>query len=333
MKPATSRVALILHAEACMQRRDLEGALRCYRDILDQVPGDPEVREQVTMIYLLTGRSFEALGLLRGMLAQEYPPSPTAQQWRANTLTLLGLAHQKLGNHHDALSAYRQAQELVPRPSLLPRMQRAEAVVRSAAGQQHQRLVMQARELLELNKFDELVQTLRALLELRPDHTPTLHELATLLYECNKPTEALPLALRAVALAPNCATFHNVLGLIHRALADHEQAIACFQRAVVLEPYAPRYWLNLGAAHKTLQHLDEAAAAYNKVLGLDPKHAGALNNLGNVFWTQGDLQSARQHFERALQLDPAYADARRNLALLEQRTPSDLHPTPRTTDV
>ncbi len=308
-----------------MQRRDLEGALTSYRDILEQAPGDAEVWEQVTMIYLLTGRSFEALARLRAMLAQDYPPSPNVQQWRANTLTLLGLAHQKLGNDHDALLAYRQAQAIAPRPSLLPRMRRAEAVVQSAAGRRHQALVVQAQELLALKKFDELVETLRTLLELRPDHIPTLNELATLLCDRKMPAEALPLALRAVALAPNCATFHNVLGLIHRAQSDHEKAIACFQRAVDLEPHAPNYWLNLGVAHKALNHLDEAAAAYQKVLSTNPTHAGAHNNLGNVFWKQGDLQSARQHFQWALNLDPDNADALHNLRLLEQRTSSSPH--------
>ncbi len=126
----------------------------------------------------------------------------------------------------------------------------------------------------------------RTILEIRPEHAPTLINLGTIEYN-----------QRHYQLAEN---------LYRRAtLADPDYALAFFDLGNVLDE---------------MQQLDEATAAYQRAVALVPQYADAHYNLALAYERQGHKRRALRHWMTYVRLDPvgpwanhAQAQARRIL--------------------
>jgi tetratricopeptide (TPR) repeat protein len=80
----------------------------------------------------------------------------------------------------------------------------------------------------------EALRWLNALLPFAPLHPGALSARARTLKQLDRLEEALDTARRAVTLAPQSAEAHNVLGQIHQAMAQQDEALAAFERAIEL---------------------------------------------------------------------------------------------------
>lgn len=115
-------------------------------------------------------------------------------------------------------------------------------------------------------------------------------------------------AQRALALQPNLAEPHAVLGQIHSQALRFREARAEYEKALAIDANDPTanlwYAIDLGntgyrrAKAVRLQHL----------LALDPLLPNALNHHADVLLSKGDLDGARRNLERAKQLGAANAD-------------------------
>lgn len=91
------------------------------------------------------------------------------------------------------------------------------------------------------------------------DEWPYL-DYASFLLEHDRPSEAIPLLQRAVAVAPRCAACHGKLG---RALAETGKAkdgVEELRTAVTLSPEDPKLHYDLGRAYRAAGEMDEARA-------------------------------------------------------------------------
>jgi cytochrome c-type biogenesis protein CcmH/NrfG len=120
----------------------------------------------------------------------------------------------------------------------------------------------------------------RAALALAPQHPHALHYLGVILYQRDRPADALPLLERAVALIPQEPEFHNNLGLALAAADRTGEAIAAYRRALVLKPDHAVAWNNLGLALQAANELPGAIDAFRHALSLVPDFAQAHWNLG-----------------------------------------------------
>ena len=125
----------------------------------------------------------------------------------------------------------------------------------------------------------------REALRLSPDQPVYLRALAESLAARKQFAEALTLANKAVALAPDRASNHITLGYVASAAGDR----------------------------------DLARRAYKEALALEPNSALAWNNLGCVDLAQGRVLHARERFREALRLDPAGNVAKDNYQLVKPR--------------
>lgn len=140
-------------------------------------------------------------------------------------------------------------------------------------------------------------------------------EVADLLAEAVKataqgnPEAALPLAQKAVTLAPGAPEPYYQLGLVYRALARDNEAEQAFSRAARLGPSEPRYHYALGLAYRQTGKENLALAEFLQVLRLKPEDPAAHYQAGELLADQGDPEEAARHWEAALQSSPDFTPA------------------------
>ena len=158
---------------------------------------------------------------------------------------------------------------------------------------------------------------------------------------------------RALAVKPDYAWGHQVLGTALQCQGSLDQAIGCYKRALQLDPgQAEIHYLlanalgdarqmseaaehfrkavqikpdylealgNLGAALIALDQPLEAKTVLNRALALSPTSPQVLCNLGALFAYTGQNEDALRKYQRALQFNPESPDAMVNVANLMEK--------------
>ena len=117
------------------------------------------------------------------------------------------------------------------------------------------------------------MQIYRDVLELAPDHSRALNDLAWILAQAGRHEESLELADKGVALAPENYHLRDTRGFILSRLGRLEQARDDYARCVELRTDNP------------------------------PAQAKALAHLGRTCAKLGQSDAARRHLQRALEID------------------------------
>jgi predicted TPR repeat methyltransferase len=119
---------------------------------------------------------------------------------------------------------------------------------------------------------------------------------------------------RVLALRPQDANAHNLLGVIARQRGDVTAAVAHTGQAVALQPEAPVFLANHGAALAEAGRLPEAVRHLRAALARRPADAVALRNLGQALCGLGDAAAALAPLAQAVALEPGAALPRLALA-------------------
>ncbi len=117
-----------------------------------------------------------------------------------------------------------------------------------------------------------------------------------------------------VALCPDIADAHNILGSIYQQKGDLEEAIASYLKAINCGTDAYMAYNNLGCALRLRGDVEGATAAYRKSLEINPDFPAAMNNLGTALRDQGCLDESIAWYRKAIQLNPDFAEAHWNLS-------------------
>ncbi len=314
---------LLQRAADDFQRGRHQAALEATRRLLRRQPRNGDALHLHGLVLDRLGRHDEALESLRR--AARLAPG-NGPLWRNLGITLL-----ERGQPQEALAALTRAIELMP----------TDAESWYQRGNAH----------LALDETDAARDAYEQALRRRPDHPPTLNNLAVGLFpEREHHEEAERLLRRAVALAPDYAEAWSNLGELLVTRQRLDEARAALERAVRLAPDnpIPHYWLgtaclNAGdleaadaalaralelapedpAIHTALgilryrqERRDEAEALLQASLELEPNQHAAWNTLGALRHDAGDLDGAEPYYRRALELEPRDHDAHNNLGLL-----------------
>lgn len=142
-----------------------------------------------------------------------------------------------------------------------------------------------------------------------PDGIETLLVLADCHLHDERYTEALAVYERILALEPNAAEIHNNRGLVLAHLNRHAEALDSYDRALALNPGFASAHANRGnALHELSRHAD-ALAAYDRALALSPNLAEAWLGRGNALSTLKRFSEALPAFDRAVALRPSFPEA------------------------
>ena len=174
-----------------------------------------------------------------------------------------------------------------------------------------------AQRLWEQGQFEDAVGAWREANALEPDHLDALMNLAWALSRLGRVAEALPLAERAVRLAPGDWHARHALGHVHYEAARYAEAAREYAAAIEAGGEGALLQCDLGDARYSEGEFAGAAQAYAAALAEQPDDAyihlwlgWSLQQIGERTRSPAGAQAeAAEHFERALSLAPDWPEA------------------------
>ena len=165
---------------------------------------------------------------------------------------------------------------------------------------------------MSARNFQAAEEPLRRAVSLDPADASLRLDLASTLWENNKPAEAELQAREAVALLPSSVEAHRMLGGLLSWRGAHLEAAETLERAATLtEPDAAllvelgRAWdgaAGEATASEGQDRLTRAEAAYRRAVGLAPEHSEAAYGLAQVLRRLSRDKEAAAEMERYQQL-------------------------------
>lgn len=144
----------------------------------------------------------------------------------------------------------------------------------------------------------------RNVLQVDPDNADALHLLGLLAAQNDHLPDALELIGRAIAAAPEVATYHANLGNVLRLMGRRTEAVEAYRRAIAMAPKMAAPYVNLATVLKNLGRLPEALETVRHAVALMPEDGRTHFTLGNVLRRTGDYAGAAAAYRQAIALDP-----------------------------
>jgi predicted O-linked N-acetylglucosamine transferase (SPINDLY family) len=176
-------------------------------------------------------------------------------------------------------------------------------------------LFEQARASCRQGRLSEGIDLIRRVLALDPQQARAHNLLGMALNGLGRREEALAGFDRAIALEPALADAHGNRGDVLIDLGRPSEALESYDRALGIAPASLETWCNRGAALQALQRHQEALECYDQAIVLKDEFPEAHYNRGCLLMALAHYSDAVPSFRRALALRPDYADAHNNLGV------------------
>ncbi len=132
----------------------------------------------------------------------------------------------------------------------------------------------------------------RSLLDVYPDHAPSLANLAVLRAEAGSIAEAIASARKAVDLSPRHPAYRvNLTGFLVES-GDAEAAVAVLEQGVGADPDNLLLNLNLGVLLRSVDRSADAVGPLEKVMAVEPDNVTALDAVTHAYKRAGRLADA-----------------------------------------
>jgi len=142
----------------------------------------------------------------------------------------------------------------------------------------------------------------QAVIAKRPENSRACNNLATVLIDQGRLTEAGELLQRAVTLRLDFAAAYVNLGEVYSRQGNPVLAKEHFLKALKFDPTNAPANSKLGLIYATEKKLDEAVHYFRAAIAADPKQALYFHNLGAALLEQGKCVEALPNFEQELAL-------------------------------
>lgn len=152
------------------------------------------------------------------------------------------------------------------------------------------------------------------LLSIQPDNALAHYNYGSLLLTNGAAGRAEVSLRRAVELDPAYANAWNNLASALIGLNRFSEALVLLTHACSVLPASADILMTVGILYSLLGRHAEAHATLARAVEMEPHNASPWNYLGALFYDLGQLDKARPAFVRAIELRPGYADAHGNLA-------------------
>jgi tetratricopeptide (TPR) repeat protein len=200
-------------------------------------------------------------------------------------LAQLGMAHQRLGAHDEAVAAFRRGRDLRP-----DQAEYASSVVHAlVAGRRYEEADEEAARALEQFPRSVRLRQLRAQALVRAGHTDA----------------GLSIVEELAARRPGDREAMFALVEAYTDAKRFDAAVARLERELADAPDDVELSFRMGAVHERAGRVPEAEQAFRAVIARDPLHAPALNYLGYMLADRGvRLPEALALIERAVAIEP-----------------------------
>jgi tetratricopeptide (TPR) repeat protein len=165
----------------------------------------------------------------------------------------------------------------------------------------------------QLKRYDEATASARQAIALAPDFAYVHYVLGTILCDRDRDKEALVAAREAIRLDPDDADHYGLEANCLAGLSRWKDMLQSAERGLALEPGNVRC-LNLRAtALRQMGRADDAADVLESALAERPGDPDTHTSYGYASLQRGQYHTAAQHFREALRLEPGHTSARAGL--------------------
>ena len=270
-------------------------ALEGYRALLAQQPSHFEGQFNLAILMIKQGDK------AAGAAALEQAALLSSGEHKARALYSLGLAKREMDQRPEAARAFEAAIRLRPGDPG-PRVALATLEPDSPEGQ--------ARALAQY----------RQILELTPNYSPALVNMASILNAQHKRRDAEQVLRQAIQFDPEYARAHSALGLLLLAEKRWQGARAEFEWLLQRDPTRAEAYFNLGRVSYGEKNYAKAISWYQMALktasGSFPE---AQLNLGLTYSAMSDYAAALSAYEAALKVRRQYPEAWYNIGMVYLR--------------
>ena len=179
---------------------------------------------------------------------------------------------------------------------------------------QAQELFFAALDAQNRKQFDRAEHLYREALALAPDRPSVLNNLAAVLQELGKFTDAQACCERLLLVSPGDAGAINNFGNVLAATGRHEEALQQFDHALKIAPDFADALASRGGVLAEMGRHAEALHDNRRAAALMPDRADFQSRLGNALVRAQLPDAAIEACDRALAIDPECADAFQNRA-------------------
>jgi protein O-GlcNAc transferase len=308
-----------------LQKGDLDNAEQMLEKLLKRKPDLPEAVELLGVIRSKQQRFAEAEALFQRALR--------LNPLLASAHIYLGRLYKQSNQLELALASFQNAAKILPsNPEVLYNLallfadnrQFDKAVRTLDAIPEKQRppdyWELLARLYITANDFANAEQSLRQVLEQKPDSISTLRQLAGVALKLNEPQRAWQYLGQALRLAPNSPDLLYEFAQLSLKNDLGQEAVIATRKALFLEPDRNELLLFLGNALLNTTNFHDAATYLDRYVRLKPDDPLGHLSLGWALYLEKDLDKARIHLEESLRLSPELIDAYYHLGMIAYET-------------
>ncbi len=248
----------------------------------------------LAMTYYLSGDFPRALNLLEEISAASPGSKP------ASFYKLLAEVYAKLERWSDALGTLEKAIELDPRNPIL--------------------YFDLGLVFVNLNALRQAEELFLGVLKHIPEAPELYVGLAQARMFQDHYLEALEALERAIALDPNYAEAHYLMGNCWNELNRYAEARRAYEKAISLAPERDDFHFSFASALETTGEEEAAWREFEKVVSLNPNSADGHYRLGRLLSGRGDTSRAEAHLRKAIELKAKDPQAYFQLAGLYLKT-------------
>jgi tetratricopeptide (TPR) repeat protein len=124
--------------------------------------------------------------------------------------------------------------------------------------------------------------------------------------------DAVPVALKAVSLAPSEPAGYAVLAEAYALVGRFGEADNAIRQAIGLGPRRAATWVAASLVAMAAHNWQAAETAARAALAIEPQNQAAINNLGVVMERRGKWKASVIAFHDAARIDPRWGTAREN---------------------
>eukprot|EP00117_Sycon_ciliatum_P019504 scpid48454/ scgid5413/ Tetratricopeptide repeat protein 16 len=314
----------LLRGEAFLQMADFKSATMNFEKALFCEPANSELRQRLTLVLYLHGRSLfeltlyeEALALFDRVIEDEFCPMEVHGS-RISCLALLDRHKECLDYVDHLLEKYDDNADF---------------------------LIVRARLYKGCGRNSACFYDIQAALDLDSEHAAAhqlledlqqraygFHSQAVKLCLGHHYSEALQKISLAIEADPSAATYHVFRGILHRRMRNFTAAVDDFTIALAKCGLDEKCQVSCDAhRHLSLtynelavecfmnQFYNEAVLLLNKAIGREKNDPGMYINRGDCFFKMADLEFALADYEQALDLSPEDWTLRGRLAVVNCR--------------